>query len=103
MSASPEITITSENLRSVVESALGFRATDREWEKCERSARAKMQRLRQRRPSIAYYNDRYLAVLAMEQLCMSAQIYEINADAVLKLAARKEVGSIDGTQERQDS
>lgn len=88
MSKSPEITITSSNLRAAVESALNVWANDTEWEVCERLAREKLERIKVMNPNESRYDDKYLVALTVEIYRNRRQAAAINADAKKKLRER---------------
>ena len=62
----PDITITSEELRERVEEYLGRWIPDSLWERSEPYARRKLDLCRERNPEIDYYNDEYLVLLTAD-------------------------------------
>ena len=88
MSKSPEITITSSNLRAAVESALNIWAYDSEWEICERLAREKLERIKALNPNETRYDDKYLVALAVEIYRNRKHAAAINDNAKKKLMER---------------
>lgn len=63
---SPEITITSEELRERVEDHLDRWIPDDVWNRAEPYARRKLDLCRERSPEIDYYNDEYLVLLTAD-------------------------------------
>ena len=63
---SPEITITSEELRERVGDHLDRWIPDDVWNRAEPYARHKNEVNRQRSPEIDYYNDEYLVLLTAD-------------------------------------
>lgn len=88
MSKSPEITISSSNLRMVVENALNIWVNDTEWAECERLAREKLERIRVRNPDETRYGNNYLITLTIEIYRQKRQVAAINADAAEKMRKR---------------
>lgn len=63
---SPEITITSEELRESVEDRLDRWIPDDVWNRAEPYARHKNEANRQRHPEIDYYDNDYLVLLTAD-------------------------------------
>lgn len=84
---SPEITITSEELRERVEDRLDRWIPDDVWNHSEPYARRKLDLCRKREPEVEYYNNEYLVLLAADTVRETEFSDFTLADYAAKMAA----------------